>query len=106
MAHSIDATSYDPLVLARLVQEAVLDDHDLDDAAKRVTEVVSAILSVLPETDRAVVEMCLMAGISQREAASQLGITRGALRRSLERSVPLMEGLCGLFGIAPIGDKQ
>lgn len=101
MARSVDASSYDPMVLARLVKHEVQEPHAPSQEQQRVEEVVATILSVLHDLDREVVELCLMAGISQRDACQQLGITRGALRRSLERSIPLIEGLCGLLDIAP-----
>lgn len=54
--------------------------------AERAGRALVAALAALPETDRALVELVDLAGLTPKEAAATLGLTAGAARMRLMRS--------------------
>jgi RNA polymerase sigma factor (sigma-70 family) len=107
VSRSVDVQLYDPAVLTRVAPapvEPAVDDDDRADA-DRLASVVDTILGLLPARDRTVVEMVLICGLSQRDVAEELGLTRWAIRTALARSVPLLRDLCVALGISPEEDQ-
>jgi RNA polymerase sigma factor (sigma-70 family) len=65
-----------------------------------VRQIVHDELARLPETLRAVVLLCYLEGLTQEEAATQLGIPKGTLRGRLERAREILRHRLARRGLA------
>jgi len=66
-----------------LVTEPVMPTDRADD--ERAVELVRELLPSLPKREREALELCDVQGIDRDEAATKMGVTRGALRVLLHR---------------------
>lgn len=77
--------------VARLAQRRHLDSDEIEELAARIDaeragRELIARCSQLPELERAAVELVDLAGLSPKEAATALGVSRVVLRKRLSRA--------------------
>ncbi|PGF00851.1 RNA polymerase sigma factor [Bacillus toyonensis] len=65
------------------MKEIFIDEKEVPEDVKRIYE----ILSELPHQQRQIAEMCFIKGWTAKEAASEIGITKGAAERARTRLV-------------------
>lgn len=68
---------------------------------REVRQVLHEELSRIPERDRAPLVLCYVQGMTQDEAAAQLGLAKGALRGRLERGRALLRKRLMKRGLGP-----
>ncbi|GAA1034583.1 MULTISPECIES: RNA polymerase sigma factor [Amycolatopsis] len=95
-------------VLTRLPRNPVVRDHAEDvagqvDADRRLKAVLDAVAK-LPRAERRAVELCLLGGLSNGEAAAVLGIAEPSVRARISRARTRLRELLRDTGVLAGGD--
>lgn len=91
---------YEALMQAQPHEEALQDSEALDASQARV----DALLEMLPERHRSVLTLCVLEGLSVREAAEHLSVSRSQVHRDLEKAKAALAELLG--GELPTAQTQ